>query len=186
MPALFTIGHSTRGVEEFLALLLEHDIELLVDVRSIPGSRRVPQFGMEALRQSVELAGIDYCWMPELGGRRKTSPESVNSAWRNAAFRGYADYMETEAFAAALMALADFACALPTAIMCAEAVWWRCHRSMIADALKWAGFEVLHIMGPGKAVPHPWTSAAKIVNGKLSYEEDASSVERRASRASGA
>jgi uncharacterized protein (DUF488 family) len=169
LSTLFTIGHSTRSIEEFLALLAEHRIELLADVRSIPGSRRVPQFGKKALRESVERAGIDYFWMPELGGRRKVSPDSVNTAWRHPAFRGYADYMETEAFAEGLDELASITCAVTTAIMCAEAVWWRCHRSMIADAMKWAGFEVLHIMGPGKTVPHPWTSAAQVVGGELSY-----------------
>lgn len=166
---LHTIGHSTRSIEEFIALLREHGIELLVDVRSIPGSRRVPQFGKEKLRASLEQAGIEYLWMPQLGGRRKTSPDSRNTAWRHPAFRGYADYMETDEFALALDELATVACAVPTAMMCAEAVWWRCHRSMIADAMKWAGFDVLHIMGPGKPVEHPWTSAARVVRGELSY-----------------
>jgi uncharacterized protein (DUF488 family) len=166
---LYTIGHSTRSIEEFLALLKEHQIALLADVRSIPGSRRVPQFGKEALQASLEGAGIDYHWMPGLGGRRKTSPDSVNTAWRHPAFRGYADYMETEEFALALDELANIACAVPTVIMCAEAVWWRCHRSMIADAMKWAGFEVLHIMGPGKLEAHPSTSAAQVGAGWFSY-----------------
>jgi uncharacterized protein (DUF488 family) len=169
MPVLYTIGHSTRSIEEFIALLRENGIGLLADVRSIPGSRRVPQFGQQELRASLEAAGIDYLWMPELGGRRKVSPDSRNTAWRHPAFRGYADYMETEAFAEGLMMLADLACAVPVAIMCAEAVWWRCHRSMIADAMKWAGFDVRHIMGPGKVVPHPWTGAARVVRGKLTY-----------------
>ncbi|HET9603774.1 MAG TPA: DUF488 domain-containing protein [Gemmatimonadales bacterium] len=170
MPTLYTIGHSTRSSEEFIALLRENGIELLVDVRSIPGSRRVPQFGKEALRASLESAGMEYHWLPELGGRRKTSPDSRNTAWRHPAFRGYADYMETDEFALALDELANLACAVTTAIMCAEAVWWRCHRSMIADAMKWAGFEVRHIMAPGKVVEHPWTSAARVVKGELSYE----------------
>lgn len=172
MPcAVLTIGHSTRSIEEFLALLIKHQVELLVDVRSFPGSRRVPQFGREVLSLSVEAAGLDYLWMPELGGRRKVAPDSHNLAWRHPAFRGYADYMETEAFADGLMALANLACAERTAIMCAEAVWWRCHREMIADALKWAGFDVCHIMGPGPAVPHPWSPAARLVRGRLSYAE---------------
>jgi uncharacterized protein (DUF488 family) len=171
MPTLFTIGHSTRSIEEFLALLAEHKVELLADVRSIPGSRRVPQFGKEELRASLEAAAIEYYWMPDLGGRRKVSPDSLNTAWRHPAFRGYADYMETEAFAEGLDELANIACAVTTVIMCAEAVWWRCHRSMISDAMKWAGFEVQHIMGPGKVVSHPWTAAARVVGGELSYEE---------------
>ena len=166
---LFTIGHSTRSIEEFLALLSAHEIAVLADVRSFPGSRRVPQFGKELLRVSIEAAGIEYAWMPELGGRRKVSPDSVNTAWRHPAFRGYADYMETEDFADGLMSLTSVACAMPTAIMCAEAVWWRCHRGLISDAMKWAGFEVLHIMGPGKVVSHPWTAAAQIVDRELSY-----------------
>ncbi len=170
MPTLYTIGHSTRSIAEFLALLKEHEIELLADVRSIPGSRRVPQFGKDELRASLERNGIEYCWMPGLGGRRKVSPDSVNTAWRHPAFRGYADYMATDEFALALDELANIACAVPTAIMCAEAVWWRCHRSMIADAMKWAGFEVRHIMAPGKVVEHPWTAAARVVKGELSYE----------------
>jgi uncharacterized protein (DUF488 family) len=170
MPfTLFTIGHSTRSIEAFLALLKEHEIELLADVRSIPGSRRVPQFGKDELRASLERNGIEYHWMPGLGGRRKVSPDSVNTAWRHPAFRGYADYMETDEFALALDELANIACAIPTVIMCAEAVWWRCHRSMIADAMKWAGFEVLHIMAPGKVVEHPWTSAARVEAGGFSY-----------------
>lgn len=169
MPTLFTIGHSTRSIEEFLALLSAHEIAVLADVRSFPGSRRVPQFGKESLRVSVEAEGIEYTWMPELGGRRKVSPDSVNTAWRHPAFRGYADYMETEDFADGLMSLTSVACAMPTAIMCAEAVWWRCHRGLISDAMKWAGFEVLHIMGPGKVVSHPWTAAAQIVDRELSY-----------------
>ncbi len=170
MPCiLFTIGHSTRSIEEFLALLKEHEIELLADVRSIPGSRRVPQFGNEALQASLEGAGIEFYWMPGLGGRRKTSPDSLNTAWRHPAFRGYADYMETDEFALALDELANIACAVPTVIMCAEAVWWRCHRSMIGDAMKWAGFEVRHIMAPGKVEVHPWTSAARVVRGELTY-----------------
>lgn len=171
MPCtLFTIGHSTRSIEEFIALLREHGIQLLTDVRSIPGSRRVPQFGKEALRASLTGAGIEYLWMPELGGRRKASPDSRNTAWRHPAFRGYADYMETDEFALALDELANIACAVPTVIMCAEAVWWRCHRSMIADAMKWEGFEVLHIMAPGKVAEHPWTAAARVAQGELSYE----------------
>jgi uncharacterized protein (DUF488 family) len=170
MPfTLFTIGHSTRSIEAFLALLKEHEIKLLADVRSIPGSRRVPQFGKDELRASLERNGIEYHWMPGLGGRRKVSPDSVNTAWRHPAFRGYADYMETDEFALALDELANIACAIPTVIMCAEAVWWRCHRSMIADAMKWAGFEVLHIMAPGKVVEHPWTSAARVEAGGFSY-----------------
>jgi len=170
MRTLYTIGHSTRSIEEFIALLRENGIELLADVRSIPGSRRVPQFGKEALQASLTGAGIEYLWMPELGGRRKTSPDSRNTAWRHPAFRGYADYMETDEFALALDELANIARAVTTAIMCAEAVWWRCHRSMIADAMKWAGVEVLHIMAPGKVVEHPWTAAARVVEGELSYE----------------
>ncbi len=144
---------------------------LVADVRMFPGSRRHPQFGREALAKSLADAGIGYEHFPELGGRRKTSPDSKNTAWRNESFRGYADYMETEDFRKGIERLADLAqTSGATAIMCAEAVWWRCHRSLISDYLKARGVEVLHILDHNKIEPHPFTSAAKIVNGELSYE----------------
>jgi len=170
---IWTIGHSTRTIDEFISLLQANQIRLLVDVRSLPGSKRYPQFNKEALADSLGKTGIRYEHFPELGGRRKAKPESTNSAWRNASFRGYADYMETEEFQKGVKRLLDFAAdAGPTAIMCAEAVWWRCHRSLISDYLKARGIEVIHILEVNKTELHPYTSAARIVDGKLSYGAD--------------
>lgn len=171
---IWTIGHSTRAIDEFIALLKENQIKLLVDVRAFPGSKRYPQFNKEALAESLNAHGIRYEHFPELGGKRKSKPDSRNTAWRNASFRGYADYMETEQFQKGIERLLEIASeACPIAIMCAEAVWWRCHRSLIADYLKAHGVEVLHILGRNKVDPHPYTPAARIVNGELSYEADA-------------
>ena len=168
---IWTIGHSTRAIDEFISLLKENEIKLLADVRAWPGSKRYPQFNKDALAESLTAHGIRYEHFPELGGKRKSKPDSRNTAWRNASFRGYADYMETEQFQKGIERLLDVAAkAGATAIMCAEAVWWRCHRSLIADYLKARGVEVLHILGANKVEPHPYTSAARIVNGELSYE----------------
>src|SRR5436853_508248 len=168
---IWTIGHSTRGMENFTALLQENGIKLVADVRMYPGSRRYPQFGREALANSLREAGIEYEHFPELGGRRKAHPDSKNTAWRNEMFRGYADYMETEDFRKGIARLLDLANEIgPVAIMCAEAVWWRCHRSLISDYLKARGLEVLHILNEKKTEPHLFTSAATIVNGVLSYK----------------
>ena len=167
---IWTIGHSTRGIDEFISLLEENEIKLLVDVRTWPGSKRYPQFNKDTLAESLNAHGIRYEHFPELGGKRKSKPDSRNTAWRNASFRGYADYMETEQFQKGIERLLDVAAeAGPTAIMCAEAVWWRCHRSLIADYLKARGVEMLHVLGANKVEPHPYTSAARIVNGELSY-----------------
>ena len=167
---IWTIGHSTRAIDDFITLLQENAIKLLVDVRMYPGSRRYPQFGREALANSLGEVGIRYQHFPELGGRRKAKPDSKNTAWRNQMFRGYADYMETEDFRKGIDRLIDLAEKTgPTAIMCAEAVWWRCHRSLISDYLKAGGIEVLHILDHSKVEPHPFTSAAKIVNDQLTY-----------------
>lgn len=167
--SLFTIGHSTRPLEEFINLLEAFDIQTLVDVRSFPGSRRYPHFNREALRDSLAQAAIEYLHVPELGGRRRPRPDSLNMAWRNESFRGYADYMETDEFHAGIERLMTVARNRRTAIMCSEAVWWRCHRSMISDYLKSKGVDVVHILAPNKAEAHPYTSAARIVNGGLSY-----------------
>ena len=186
---IWTVGHSTRTIDEFISLLKENEIKLLADVRAWPGSKRYPQFNKDALAESLSAHGIRYEHFPELGGKRKSKPDSRNTAWRNASFRGYADYMETEQFQKGIERLLDVAgqgaaawaaaeakhdgweavtpCAV--AIMCAEAVWWRCHRSLIADHLKARGVEVLHILGANKVEPHPYTSPARIVNGELSY-----------------
>jgi uncharacterized protein (DUF488 family) len=175
--AIWTIGHSTRTIEDFLALLKAHDIESLVDVRHYPGSRRYPQFNKEPLAESLAKVGIDYHHLLKLGGRRRPRTDSRNTAWRNEAFRGYADYMESEAFIEGIKSLIEFARNKRVAIMCAEAVWWRCHRSLIADYLKAQGHKVLHIQSPTKAEEHPLTSAARFVNGKLSYEAAAVEAE---------
>jgi uncharacterized protein (DUF488 family) len=170
---IWTIGHSTRSIGTFISLLEENGIKLLADVRSWPGSRRYPQFNKEVLAESLGERGIRYEHLPELGGRRKPKRDSRNAAWRNASFRGYADYMETDEFHEGVERLLDLAGkAGPAAIMCAEAVWWRCHRSLISDYLKANGIEVIHIVDSGKSEPHPFTSAARIVNGKLSYKSE--------------
>jgi uncharacterized protein (DUF488 family) len=167
---IWTIGHSTRAIDDFISLLEENEIKLLVDVRAWPGSKRYPQFNKDTLAESLNARGIRYEHFPELGGKRKSKPDSRNTAWRNASFRGYADYMETEQFQKGIERLLEVAAeAGPIAIMCAEAVWWRCHRSLVADYLKARGVEVLHILGANKVEPHPYTSAARIVNGELSY-----------------
>src|SRR5262249_15079129 len=148
--------------------------KLLGDVRSLPGSNRYPQFNKEALTESLNARAIRYEHFPELGGRRKAKPDSRNTAWRNASFRGYADYMETEQFHKGIERLLGLPReAGPVAIMCAEAVWWRCHRSLISDYLKSYGVEVVHILDANKIEPHPFTSAARILDGKLSYASEA-------------
>ncbi len=170
MARIWTIGHSTRSIDAFISLLELHGIKVLADVRSLPGSRRCPQFNREILADSLSKAGIRYEHFPELGGRRKAKRDSKNIAWRNKSFRGYADYMETDEFHNGVERLLDLATrAGPTAIMCAEAVWWRCHRALISDYLKARGIEVIHIFDTNKSELHPFTSAARIVNGKLGY-----------------
>jgi uncharacterized protein (DUF488 family) len=167
---IWTIGHSTRDIDILISLLEENGIKLLVDVRSLPGSKRYPQFNMEALAESLNTHGIRYEHFPELGGKRKAKPDSRNTAWRNPSFRGYADHMETEEFRKGVERLLVLVGeGGPTAIMCAEAVWWRCHRSLISDYLKARGVEVTHILDATKTQAHPFTSAAHIVDGKLSY-----------------
>ena len=166
---VWTVGHSTRSLEGFLDLLAENEIEAVADVRRYPGSRRWPHFAREPLAKSIHADGLTYRWLPELGGRRSPRADSPNTAWRSAAFRGYADYMATEGFAEGLDRLVNLACGLRTAVMCAEAVWWRCHRGLIADVLRLLGFEVIHILGAGSNASHPYTAAARIVGGRLSY-----------------
>jgi len=166
---LWTIGHSNRTLEQFLEILTGQQIELLADVRRFPGSRRQPHFNSENLPKSLTAASIDYTHFPELGGRRKALPNSPNTVWRNEAFRGYADFMMTPEFRTGIDRLLKIAQAKRTAIMCAEALWWQCHRSLIADYLKASGHTIMHIMGSGKIEEHPFTSAARIVKGKLTY-----------------
>jgi len=167
--SVWTIGHSTLAIEDFLRLLQTSEIRVLADVRSFPGSRRYPQFNKDHLQSSLAANQIEYVHLPELGGRRRARPDSINMSWRNESFRGYADYMETHGFELGISKLLDLAAQRRTAIMCAESLWWRCHRSLISDYLKVKGIEVVHIIAGGKSEPHPYTSAARIVDGELSY-----------------
>jgi uncharacterized protein (DUF488 family) len=169
MHTLWTIGHSTLPAAEFVALLCHHEVEAVADVRRFPASRHYPQYNAANLRAALAATGIDCLWIPSLGGRRKPRPDSVNTAWRNAGFRGYADYIETEEFAAGLAELLHLSYGARTAVMCAEAVWWRCHRALIADVLRSLGIRVLHISGRAAASEHPYTPPARIMDGKLTY-----------------
>jgi len=169
---IWTIGHSTRSIEEFLNLLAEHEIELVIDVRKFPVSKRHAQFNEVNLRKSLTDAGVGYLWLPELGGRRTPRRDSPNTGWRNAGFRGYADHMMTREFREGFERVLESARTSRAALMCAESVWWRCHRGLISDALVVAGVKVVHIMGEGKAVEHPMTPPAKVVDGRLSYAEE--------------
>jgi uncharacterized protein (DUF488 family) len=139
-------------------------------VRRYPGSRRMPQFGRDLLSASLGRHGLEYLWLPGLGGRRQPLPDSPNTAWRNASFRGYADYMSTESFDESLGELISLAHGRRTVILCAEALWWRCHRGLIADALKWLGYDVIHVLGPGSTTVHPYTAAANLLEGRLTYQ----------------
>jgi uncharacterized protein (DUF488 family) len=168
-PTIWTVGHSTRPIGEFNDLLRAHEICLLVDVRTIPRSRYNPQFNTDTLAQSLREAGLQYRHLPELGGLRKPKKDSLNDGWRNASFHGYADYMQMEEFQRALEDLMAYGTDMKTAIMCAEAVPWRCHRSLIADALVSRGWEVQHVMSPEKATPHVLTSFAHFEKGTLTY-----------------
>lgn len=167
---LWTIGHSTRSATDFNELLRAHGIAALVDVRSFPGSRRYPHFNRPELSSNLEATGIIYVHNPKLGGRRKPSANSKNTAWQNASFRAYADHMESREFKEGIEELLELASKAATAIMCAEALWWRCHRSLIADYLKASGVAVIHILDAKKTEVHPYTAAARIVEGRLSYE----------------
>jgi len=169
---IWTIGHSTRSSEEFVAMLHSFKIELVADIRSYPGSRKFPQFNKEALEISLPQHNIEYIHLKSLGGRRKVNPDSKNTAWRHLAFRGYADYMETSAFKEGVKELEVVALKQRTAYMCSEAVWWRCHRSMVSDYLKVHGWKVIHIMGIGKGEEHPYTSPARIIEDKLVYSKE--------------
>ena len=144
-------------------------VQVIADVRSFPGSRKYPQYGKEALAATMDTHAIGYHWLQALGGRRRVSPDSPNTAWRNASFRGYADYMSSAEFEHGLTQLLTVASKARTAIMCAEAVWWRCHRSMIADALCVRGIEVMHILDAKHSTVHPMTAPARIVRGELTY-----------------
>jgi uncharacterized protein (DUF488 family) len=166
---LFTIGHSTRTFEDFVAILAMHGVTAIADVRSIPKSRRYPHFADTALAIELPLRGIAYVPFKSLGGRRRTVADSPNGGWRNASFRGYADYMQTKAFDDALKELMAVASQQPTAIMCAEAVPWRCHRSLIGDAMLVRGWRVLDLIGLAKPKPHTLTPFAKVNGSAIVY-----------------
>jgi uncharacterized protein (DUF488 family) len=172
LKTIYTIGHSNRAIEDFIAMLKSFNIALLADIRRFPASRKFPQFNKDTLTRSLQDSGIEYVHIEALGGRRPAHKDSVNTAWRLPAFRGYADYMQTDAFKEGADYLQKLASEKLTAYMCSEAVWWSCHRSLVSDYLKVRGWEVLHIMDIGKAKEHPYTGAAHIVDGKLSYRGD--------------
>ncbi len=170
-----TVGHSTHPIEDFIHILEAHGIRTLVDVRTIPRSRHNPQFNRESLSASLQKAGIDYRHLPGLGGLRHPRKDSINTGWRNASFRGYADYMLSREFGESLNALIELASQAPTAIMCAEAVPWRCHRSLIADALVARGILAMEILSATKSQPHAITSFGKVEGRQVTYPAKANS-----------
>jgi len=172
---VWSIGHSTHAFEAFVALLAANGIEQLADVRHVPKSRRHPQFHTDALARELPPAGIAYVHLAPLGGWRTAAPDSPNGGWRNASFRGYADYTATDDFAAGLRALRELASRSRTAMMCSEALWWRCHRRLIADRLVLGGDRVLHIGSNGGLSAHELTSFARVVDGGLVYPEERAS-----------
>ena len=172
MPTIHTIGHSTRPIEEFIDLLREFGITTLVDIRTIPRSRHNPQYEQEALKQSLPKAGITYVHLTALGGLRNKADTGLNDGWRNASFRNFADYMQTPAFEEGLGELLGIAQKSPTAIMCAEAVPWRCHRSLVADALDVRGVPVIEILSERDYRPHELTPFARIEGASITYPPD--------------
>ena len=173
MQPVYTIGHSTRPIDEFLALLRENGIERLLDIRTVPKSRHNPQFGQDQLRASLAAAGIAYDYMQGLGGLRRARKDSPNGAWRNASFRGYADHMQSAEFTQNVEAVVETAGNARCALMCAEAVPWRCHRSLVADALAVRGVAVEHIINRGKTKPHALTPFAQVAGTTLTYPPEA-------------
>lgn len=166
---IWTIGHSNRSWETFVELLQTYEIENIVDVRRFPGSRKFPQYNQEELKNALQEIGISYLHSKKLGGRRKPNPDSKNTIWKNKSFRAYADFMETDEFHEGIKELKAVAQKKKTAYMCSEAVWWRCHRSMISDRLKADNWTVKHIMSTKKTTEHPYTKPAHIEKGKLKY-----------------
>jgi uncharacterized protein (DUF488 family) len=172
---IFSIGHSTRPLQQFLALLRAHGIHTLVDIRSIPHSRRNPQYNQEALQQAIEAEDLGYKHLPALGGHRRAREDSPNTGWINPAFRGYADYMQTAVFEQGLCELLELNRVVgPVAIMCSEAVPWRCHRSMVADALVARGTPVVHILGPSRTRAHRLNPMVRMEGALLRYPPESS------------
>ena len=169
MTTVWTIGHSTRSIDELIVALDAYDIELVADVRRFPGSKRLPQFSSDALNASLKSASIDYRWLPQLGGRRRPESESRNTAWRHPAFRAYADHIESEEFAEGLLELLMLAGGLNTAIMCAEILWWRCHRRLISDVLTSLQITVIHIRDATHSEVHKLMPPASVVDKVLTY-----------------
>jgi Protein of unknown function, DUF488 len=182
-PLILTIGHSTRPIEEFIELLRQHGVERLVDIRTIPRSRHNPQFNGDALAHSLRGEHIEYAHLKELGGLRHPRPDSANLGWRNASFRGYADYMQTEEFEEAVQRLLQVCGEKQCAVMCAEAVPWRCHRSLLADALVARGIPVEHILGASRRDAHHLTPFAQIENGKVTYPKTEGKARQKAAAA---
>jgi hypothetical protein len=185
---ILTIGHSTRPIDEFIELLQQNGVERLVDIRTIPRSRHNPQFNSEALAKSLEREGIEYAHLKELGGLRRPRPDSVNTGWRNASFRGYADYMQTPEFEEALQRLQRLCTEKGCTVMCAEAVPWRCHRSLVADALLAQGTAVEHIISGSRREAHSLTPFARVENKRILYPKQSSGAvpETRPNKASAA
>jgi uncharacterized protein (DUF488 family) len=167
---IWTVGHSTRSIDEFVHILASQNIQTLIDVRTFPGSRLHPQFNKEQLKASLSNIEVDYHHLPSLGGRRDAKRDSRNTAWRNASFRGYADHMESEEFQKGIAQLLEFARQKRTVFMCAESLWWRCHRGLISDYLKVQGYRVVHLIDEKHTEDHPYTTAARIIDERLSYE----------------
>lgn len=166
---VYTVGHSNRDLDEFVGLLKAHGVDMLVDIRKLPGSNKYPHFDRDELSDSLARSGIRYVYLKELGGRRPPKKDSENTAWRSRSFRAYADHMETDEFRRGVESLLGYAAEGRVAVMCSEAVWWRGHRALVADYLKVSGVNVRHITGESVAKPHPYTSAAKVVDNKLTY-----------------
>lgn len=168
---IYTIGHSTHNMNDFMAMLQFFHIKNLVDIRSMPGSRKFPQFDKGNLENVLPENNINYIYLEGLGGRRKMQKDSKNIRWKNLSFRGYADYMETGDFEKSVAKLEQIALQAPTVYMCAEALWWRCHRSLVSDYLKAKGWKVLHITAMGETQEHTYTSPAKVIDGRVFYTD---------------
>ena len=174
---MFTVGHSTHPIDAFVEILQAHGVKQLVDIRTIPKSRHNPQFNQETLSASLRKQKIAYVHMKDLGGLRRPHPDSPNAGWKNSSFRGYADYMQTGPFKEALDKLIAVSKKHPTAIMCAEALPWKCHRSLVSDSLTAKGIPVEHLLSPQKRQPHTMTPFAKVQNGELLYPKDKQQLE---------